>query len=401
MVKVLRGNVAALTASWIIFGIGSSITTPYYPLYIKALGGSDFHVALVISVRRVAEIPLIIPGGYLADIIGRRKLIVTLTWAIAFMFFMYALAPSWEALILIGIIESLLLLYRPALHAILIDSLPPDVRAKGVLISTIMPNIPWLIFPPIGGWLADKYGILGYRYAYIIAGIAGVAAAILRTKFLRETLPKHEKKESIAKIFINSYKNSISMIKKSDRKIKYLILGSILISGITVSTYTSYAVVFASEVLGISRELWGWYNVLGTISSTILSLLVLPFIDSAPRRAVIVTSSAIYTSSIYLLTSGMGQTTVLLSVVLSTLASTLYHPAWQAYIGDIVKKEERGRISAIISVATVLGFSWANLLMGHLYSADPLLAFKMALIVGIIETLYWSLVIKEPKVRLN
>jgi len=399
LLKILKGNVAIMTISWVLFGIGTAITMPYYSLYIKALGGTDFHVALVISMSRLADIPLIIPGGYLTDIIGRRKLIIPLTWIVAILLFIYGLAPNWQYLLIISFIDSLLHFYRPALHAILVDSLPPKFRARGILISTLIPNIPWLIMPPLGGWLIDRYGLLGFRLAYIIAGITGVIAAILRTKFLVETLPAERRIKTINKRnILSSYLDTIKVIKEVRKEVKYMIIGSMLISGITVSTYASYAVIFTSEIIGLSKELWGWFNTIGMVIAIIISLLLIPYLDKASRRIVIVASSLIYVLGISSILT-LNYIGVLISVILTSIAYTIYHPAWQAYIGDIVKKELRGRINAIITIATAFGLFWGNLFVGYIYSINPVLTFEIGVIIGFIEVTYWAITIREPKVR--
>lgn len=65
--------------SWLFFGIGNALVRPYFSLYIKMLGGGDIHIGLINSIGSIFSIILLIPGGYITDIYGRYKTIVTFT----------------------------------------------------------------------------------------------------------------------------------------------------------------------------------------------------------------------------------------------------------------------------------------------------------------------------------
>jgi len=65
-----------MVLSWILFGIGSGLVYPYFSLYVKFLGGTDFDIGLVSSVGSLAGLFVMIPGGYLTDVYGRRRVII-------------------------------------------------------------------------------------------------------------------------------------------------------------------------------------------------------------------------------------------------------------------------------------------------------------------------------------
>jgi len=396
--KILKGNVGVMTASWILFGIGSSLTRPYFSLYVKALGGSDIHIAIIRSISGLAALPLIIPGGYLTDALGRKRIIIPLTWTVAVLTFAYALAPDWTTLLMVSVIDSLLHFYSPALHAIIVDSLPPEIRARGVMITSIIPSIPWLIFPPIGGWLIDNYGVKGFRIAYILNGITAISAALLRTKFLMETINKKESptKTSISKVITKSYIDTFKVLKKTAREVRYIIIGSIILSGLSTSAYYMYAVVYASEKLGISREMWGWYTTIGTLLSMTITTLMLPYLDKVPRKGLIATSYILFILSIFSLTY-VGKDGAIISVISSSISNTISFPAWQTYMGDIIQKEYRGRVDALTSISMEIGMLWGNMITGYLYSINSILAFQVSMAICIVETAFWLIVLKEPK----
>ena len=182
-----------------LFGMGHAITYPYFPKYIKMLGGGDFEIGLIYAIQSLFLLLFTIPGGHLTDLLGRKRMIVFFTWLVVVMQFFYAAAPYWTYLALIVAVESTMLMYRPALDAIIADSLPDELRAKGFIITYTLPNIPWFFMPLIGGWLVDSFGVLGLRYGFLISGLVGIAAASLRAKFLQETFQAAEGRATIEK----------------------------------------------------------------------------------------------------------------------------------------------------------------------------------------------------------
>jgi len=276
---------------------------------------------------------------------------------------------------------------------------PPEVKARGVMITSIIPSIPWLIFPPVGGWLIDKYGVYGFRLAHILSGLTGMAAATLRTKFLMETFIEEKIKRKISpiKAIYQACADVFKVLNEMPRQVVYILNGNLLISGLSTSTCNSYAVVFASEYINISREAWGLFNTIGAISSMILTLALLPYLDKLPRK-IIIASGLTFTLTVYTL-SLMKYWCAFASVILASIAWSIQYPIWQTYMGDIVKRELRGRVNAIVSVAITLGLLWSTLISGHIYTINPLLAFQVSIIACIIEVTYWAITLKEPRIR--
>lgn len=100
--RILKGNIGIIVVSWVLFGIGNVLVYPYFSIYVKLLGGGDFDIGLVNSISSVAGLLLTIPGGYLTDVYGRKRIII---------------------------FGSMAHFYTPALRTIVADSLPEDSRA--------------------------------------------------------------------------------------------------------------------------------------------------------------------------------------------------------------------------------------------------------------------------------
>ncbi len=221
--KILRGNVLILFITWIMLSFGNNMVHRFDGIYFSALGASNVILGFMGALTFGMMALLQIPGGYIADIFGRRKVIVIFTFVMAFSNLIFAFAPSWEYIVVGLIITNVSLLYQPALFSIIMDSLPPKKRAEGFAITNLA-SLPSLIAPMIGGTLILIYGVItGMRIAYFILFLLSLASAFLRL-FLKETIEikKKEKREK--------FRESFKIIKKLNPKARGLIVGNMLSS---------------------------------------------------------------------------------------------------------------------------------------------------------------------------
>lgn len=131
----VSGNYLILIISWILMDFVNEIPGTYYSDYVIQLGGNATILGIIMltSLLTLASVQFL--GGYLADKYGRRWLISTLTFGVALSFIFFAVAPSWEFILIGAVIQNLCLLYQPALNAMMADSLPPEKRGWDFLYS--------------------------------------------------------------------------------------------------------------------------------------------------------------------------------------------------------------------------------------------------------------------------
>jgi len=104
----------------------------------------------------------------------------------------YALAPSWEVIMLGAVIHSLCLIYSPALNAIIMDSLPPEKREMGFSIINLITSVSTTPVSLVAAWLYTRFGLVpAMRIGYALVLLASLAAALLRLR-LKETIENPE-----------------------------------------------------------------------------------------------------------------------------------------------------------------------------------------------------------------
>ncbi len=383
--------------SWILFGIGNSMFWPYFSIYVKMLGGSDFHISLVFSLGEAATAATIIFGGYLTDVIGRRRTIVVTTWGVVIVSFLYAIAPDWRWLLTLYVIDCALHFYQPALFAIIMESVPPHFRMRASIFSNVVTSLPWMVFPVVGGLVIDEYGVLGMRIAAIVAGCCGAAAATLRLLLLKETVKPVKRSVSI-KDFLYSYIDAFRVYVTAPRTVKLAILASLL-TAYPLMLVRMYAVVYATDVLGMSKSEWGIVTSAATAASIVGSIAIMVFADRVRRLTVIVTMMSANALSIAVMAAATTKQMFSLGFITCQIVLWNIWSAWQVYLTDATPAERRGRIFAINRLLTTIGNSVSGLAAGCLYTLNPPLAFSVAALIAAITTLYVATLLEEPMSR--
>ncbi|MEM2914943.1 MAG: MFS transporter, partial [Candidatus Bathyarchaeia archaeon] len=188
----IRGNYRTLIISWIIMDLAMEMPSPNFQYYVQALGGTGIELGIIGLANFLALAVVAFPGGYLADKYGRRWLITTMTFAMSLSLLFFALAPSWHFILIGTIVNSLCLIYQPALFAMVQDSLPPERRGMGSSIMHLIHGTFNTPGPIIAGFLLLKFGLVtSMRIIYLLMTALFLIAAVWRLR-LKETLTNGE-----------------------------------------------------------------------------------------------------------------------------------------------------------------------------------------------------------------
>lgn len=119
-------------ANYMLAGFASGLYYPFESPYFRGLGPTVVEIGLISSVGAAVLMFIRVPGAYIADRYGRRRVIVVFTYMIVAAYLVHALAPDWRYILLGSTILNLGSLYYPALEAIEADRSglwsPPQLR---------------------------------------------------------------------------------------------------------------------------------------------------------------------------------------------------------------------------------------------------------------------------------
>lgn len=393
----MRGNLLTLIISWLFVFFTFSMTFSFESPFFRELGAPPTVIGLMGSVGAMVLGLVRIPGAYIADKYGRRQIIVTMTFVIAFSFVFYIFAPDWRFVLIGMIISNLALIYQPALDAILADSVPPEKRGMGYAATNVIPNIPAIVAPTIAGFLVEKYGIIpGMRIVYTIIFFCMLAAALIRLLFLRETL-EHPQKIKPGEL-VDAFKNSLSAIREAWRdmpKTLRFVTVAFLVSAFEDPMFRIFTALYVFDVVNVAKMEWGFVNTASIAVTLILGFPLGKVVDKIGRKKSILTAYTLFIPSTILFLSARSFPQLLVVYLLFATGGCLIMPAYSALLADLIPKEKRGRIMGTIVTLNILATVPASALGGFLYGLAPAYPFILTMILGVTVSLIILLTVND------
>lgn len=158
--SALHGNLGVMIVSSALWSISGNMTTPFYALYVLALGGDYAMVGKILGVAAIVKVIPILLGGYLTDKVGRKQILYTMTYLLACVALIRAFAPDYRFLIIASVLEALFMgLRQPSMSSLLSDSTTPDNRSLSFALWRVGPTLAGVLSPSIFGIIMDRYGV--------------------------------------------------------------------------------------------------------------------------------------------------------------------------------------------------------------------------------------------------
>jgi MFS family permease len=368
----IRGNFLIMVITWILMFSTSPIPGTYAGKYFKTvLGANDFLLSVITFSGLIAIALVQFPGGYLADKHGRRWLVYTLTFGVAFSYIFFVVAPSWPLIVLGTMIQNVCLLYQPALFAIMLDSVSPENRGAGFSMQAVITNLVGLPAAIIAGYLILVFNLnTGMRLAYAIVTVAYFAAAFLRVK-LKETLPSinggaHPNFLAALREYPQSVRESLKVWSKTPRAVYYLFISNAAISSLIVGSST-YFVVYATENLKIENFQWAIVMALMSLTVAIPSIVAGSRMDKVGRKKFLIAAYLCYVPAMLLFVQANFYM-LMLAFFFFGLGQVLQSSSYQSLLGDLTPRELRGKVVGCSQFFIYLSQAFTQLLIGLLYS---------------------------------
>jgi MFS family permease len=398
----ITGNYQILVVSWIIMDLAMEMPTPNFKYYVQALGGTGVALGIIGFANYLAAAAVAFPGGYLADKYGRRWLISTMTFGMSLSYLFFALAPTWHFILLGSIVNSLCLIYQPALFAMFQDSLSPERRGMGSSIVQLIHGTFNTPGPVIAGFLFLQFGLVtSMRIVYLIMTVLFLVAAAWRLR-LKETLTNGE---SIRfSYFVSSYpkaiKESFSVWKVVPRSMFWLFVGQALVMfGISLTQVID--ALYARDVLLIPEEQWWLVYVPLMLTMILASIPIGKTVDKIGRKIPLILGLFVLGAATLIFVNGT-LLTVMISMSLLGIAQMLTMAAATALSTDLVHPENRGKVNGFVNFIGYIMMALGMLLGNYLYvNFIPQLPFYVTLGLIVPEFLIVLFLVHEPKKRVG
>jgi MFS family permease len=396
----IRGNILINTVTIAIILVTAAIPYTYYPKYIEGLGGSPSIVGIIGFAAYTTLALVQIPGGYLADKHGRRKLTVIMTFATSLTYFLFAIAPNWQFFLIATVLQNLFMIYQPALQALVADSTPPEKRGMGFSIINLLHYIS-IPSPIIAGVLAVEFGLIpGMQIAYLIVSVAFLVAAILRTRF-KETLKNAVEGNPLTDAIRNAPNyiiESIRALKTAPNSMLFL-FGSFAIYHFAWFMCSLNLIFYATEIANITELDWaalmGWFSVVNILSALPCGKIV----DKFGRKKPLIAAWFLFIPGMISFIFG---NIIILSISLLCFGGALIlsNSAYPALMADLTARDKRGKIigstNFFFNILSALGQLSGGFMYEYVAPELPFLISAILFVPCLILTFYK---VQEPSNR--
>ena len=358
----------------------------------KKLGLSNAEAGFWISISGFMFGPAALIGGKLTDVIGRKKIIILFDTlgAIAYLTVSF-LEPSMLLVYFIMAAGFFMGMAHPAHDALIADLTTPENRNGAYSLTYLGFNLGFILGPVLGGFLFENY----FRFIFIIDGITALAAVILISLFIDETIEKTKEEVGEERELEKRVEGSIFKVLLSRPILLYFALASFGYSFV----YSQWSFMmplhvesnFVDQGAKIFGKMASFNGLIVIIFTPILTSLLMK--KNNIRR--IIYGGIFYTMGFSLLGFISTQMAFFLSVFIFTLGEILVTISTVPFIVNHTPASHRGRMNSVLPLLIGFGHTLGPLIMGHVLDIVPIeIGWKYIGIVMVVFTLLMMLIEK-------
>ena len=378
----LPRNAWILTSTSAVWSIGSAMASPYQSVYWASLGASPLIIGLLVAYGTgVTAIALLI-GGYIADVWGRRRVVILFSCVSVASAFVYCVIDSTALIIVPLTLASIASTYTPAFNSIMMDDIAPDDRIRGFAVFTAINTLPSAFAPTLGGTLVGLFGVTpGLRLCYLASGMFGIVAVSLRSIRLMETYTgdKTQTTKSLSSHLRSSFAEGIGAIRKSGPVVKKLLL-YVTLAGIGAGLTSPFVSVYVVDYLGIDALSYSFVVDLAGATTVVLLLMVVFLIRRLGSKKSILLASVAAPVSNVMFTQAKTMDELMEWGVTGAVSTALQSPTLSTMQAEAIEQKNRGKVLAMFSILPTIVSLPSQALAGYLYSAaSPVAPFVASL----------------------
>ena len=378
----LERNVTLASSAIFLIGFGEELWRKFLPKYLEALGASTPVIGLFGTAEDFFDGVYQYPGGWVADRFGRRSafLIFLLLAFAGYLVFLFG--PTWlYAFLGLALVMAWQSMASPAMFAVIGDALPPEKRAMGFSIQSILKRVPVVIAPVVGGLIIASRGIvngvhLGLIITLVIAALTGFLIRLI--KIQRES---HEST------------NIFGVWASLQSGLKRLLVSDIFIR--TCEGMTDVLVIlYVTNVLRVSVARFGWLIAIQFVTTLIIYIPAAKAAERVGRWPFVVTTFCAFALFPLAIVSARGFGGLVIAFIIGGLRE-IGEPARKAMIVDFAKPKLRARSVGLYYLLRSLAITPASAIGGLVWKIAPQTPFVIAGAFGIAGTAVFMITVRE------
>ena len=365
-----------------LLGFGEELWKKFLPKYLEALGASVPLIGLFGTAEDFLDAVYQYPGGWIADRFGRRNAFFLFLGLACIGYLVYLFGPSWP-FVFVGLAFAMAWqsMASPAIFAIIGDALPPEKRAMGFSIQSILKRVPIVIAPLVGGVIITSRGIVtGVRVGLIVTLVIALMTTVL-IGFININREAH------AAI------NIFGVWRSLRSNLKRLLVSDIFIR-VCEGMADVLVILYVTNVLHMSMARFG--TLLAILFTTTLLIYVpaAKAADRVGRRPFIIATFCAFALYPLAVISAHDFTGLVIAFIIGGLRE-IGEPARKAMIVDFAAPKLRARSVGLYYLVRSMAITPAAAIGGLLWKYSPQTPFLIAGIFGIAGTFIFIATVRE------
>jgi MFS family permease len=380
----LNRNTGAVAAAGLLMSLGEELWKRFLPKYLESFGAPLLVIGAYGSTRDLFDGLAQYPGGWISDRYGRRNGLMVFVGIALVGYALLALGTAWPQ-VFAGMILVLAWssMASPTVFAVIGDALPPDRRAMGFSVQSILRRIPIVVAPLIGGLLIASMGMQAGVRAGLVVTIVLALTTLMIVSRVRLTLPPMAGGVTI-----------VGLWQTLPEPLRRLLLADILVRTCE-ALVDVFLVIYALDIVGIGAPQYGFLVSIQVTTSILCYLPAARLADRIGRGPLVIATFlafAVFPVAVVLATSFAG---LVAAFVIGGLRE-IGEPARKALIVDLARSDLRARSVGLYYLVRSLSIAPAAFVGGVLWRMRPELPFWLAGLFGLLGTAAFGLVGRMP-----
>ncbi len=390
-------ELSVLTFAVFVSMLGFGLIMPFLPIYARDFGATKTHIGLMLGIFSLVKIFIAPIGGKLADMYGRKPIMVGGMFMYMIVMFLFGSARTLpELFIYRGGQGAASGLVWPVAMTYIGDVVKEEDRGKAMGLYSVAFASGNATGPILGGLIASYY-TLAVPF-FFTSGLAALSGVLLLVG-VKESYEGSKKISPVSR----EKRHPFSFLKF---KLTDITPYPKTFLGLTVGSFTvffglamvwSMLSLFGDEILYLSAF---QISLIFTLIGVVQVIVMFPagsLSDRIGRKKLIVSGiliSAIFSGVIGLST---GFFFIMFAVGFYTVGRALARPSFPAFVSSLSPIQHRGKMMGVYNFAQNLAFASGSFLGGIVADFMGLrVPFFLALFVGLIGVIFINFTVKEP-----
>lgn len=401
----LKGNTRVAVFLQPLWAVAFTLYAPYLPVYMRAMGLSDFEIGAVTAAGLFVQFVAAFFGGIVSEHLGRRRAVLIfdlLCWSLPMV--LYFLADNYALFLAASLLSGLCQISNGSWSSLLMEDAD---RSQLVYVFTWIQIAGYIavFFAPLAAWLVGQQGLVwGTRILLLFAAVSMTAKCLLFF-FLA-----HDESGPAKVRFLGP--GSLAQLKKFGPTVKHMwSRKSIRFIWVVMVLYQSaltfsgtYFGIYITENLGVSPVFLSYFPMIRALMSFLLTFLVQTRLNRLPFKIPFGVGLGLYLlGQVLLLVAPFTPASLILPLLIfytltEALGAALVLPQRDAFLNNALDDSNRIWELSMVNAMVVLVAALSSLVGARLVQEFRQGAFILALVahtISLLATLFYPISDKE------